>query len=350
MQTRVARASVKRPVKPKFVDPFKPLSDQEVRTRASSLVNQQLSPLMAQLREVIEGRSRAGQQAIGGYTQRLQGNLADLLPKLQHAYAGAQQSQAATNDALAQRLGGHGQQLSQELGGKLAEINAPAAAHERVAEGAAQTGTGAANAGYAAGSAELSRLLAEGAHATEYGSKLPGIAGLGGLQHSRDLEAMLSRELAEKGGEITGQGGALFAQLYQHLTDQELNKAIAKGSGLSQQAELKYKREQAAYERQLKQQQLTETRRHHQANEGTAAMRAAIAAANAAERARTNKVKERRKPNASLSAKYGWIVDDYGNYIRRKNKRTGKMERIPVVKSKSYSGGINSSTGLPNRP
>jgi len=234
-------------------DPLAPLSDAALQQRAQSLTTAQLAPIIAQIRAAIEQRSQSGQQAIQGYTQAL-GNLWQSAgPQTAAAYQQATQAVGSANSELANRLGSFGQNLGGELQNKLALQDAPQNLVGQVAGGATQTAQGVANANFAKGTAELSRLASEGAHAGEYAAKQPGIVGLMGLQHSRDLETQLNKELADQLSTQSSKAQDTFAQLYSHYVDQEWQKTLARTSGQfkSQQAiaDAKYKAQTVAFKR-----------------------------------------------------------------------------------------------------
>src|SRR5438105_3299496 len=84
----------------------------------------------------------------------------------------------------------------------------------------------------ARGSAGLEALNAQGAAAQAYGAQMPGIAGLTGLQSGRQLQAQLNQELGTQLSSVGANAASNQSSIYQHLLDQELQKAIASQSGL----------------------------------------------------------------------------------------------------------------------
>jgi hypothetical protein len=280
-----------RPVHRTFTDPFAPLSDAELRARAASEAQGALGPLLAQIQQAIEARSRSGMAAIGGLTNELGGLWRGVAPATQGIYGEAQKSGSQINDALANRLGQFGQGLQGEMAGKAALQGAPAGPAGEISQGAAQTALGAANAGFARGSAGLEMLNTQGAAAGAYGAKLPGIAGLTGIQSGRQLQAQLNQTLADQLS--SAQTGAASSQssIYQHLLDQELQKAIASQSGLinkdklaaqqyNKRQDLIYKRQKDKRANQIKMQSLgisaarvTEYARHNGISEQQAQRR-----------------------------------------------------------------------------
>ena len=234
--------------------------------------------------------------------------------------------------------------MSSEIGGKLAGINAPANIQQQVTSGAGVTAQGAANAGFAKGSAGLEQLIGQGAAAQGFAAQLPGIAGLTGLQTSRGLQAQLNKELVDQLGQARSGAASSSSSLYQHLFDQELEKAIARQSGLvnkeklsadryNKQQTLRYKQQKDKFDRGIKlanlgisQQRVNESARAHGISEKQAAQRLIQQAQNA------------RNANLRQSR---WRVDQHGNLIWRVNKKTGKRERVPIPKqgTKKKSGG-----------
>lgn len=209
-------------------DPFAPLSEQAIRSRATADVRSQVDPILKQITSGIESRTRAGSNAISGYTSTLADRLGAGVGKVQDIYGGAQQSQAAVEEALASRLSGQGNQLSGELSAKLAQIGAPGSQVQDVAGGAAQMGQGLAGASYGHGSASLSRLIQEGAAEGALAQKQPGIARLGGLQQLGTLQRQSQADLAEQTGEVNSRVPGLIQQLLGDYRQNELSKAGAR--------------------------------------------------------------------------------------------------------------------------
>src|SRR6266542_2878831 len=330
-----------RPVPPPprpVVDPFAPRTNEQIQAQVSAEQMKLLGPIIQEIQRAIEARSQAGQQAIQGYTSQLGGLWSGAAGQTRAAYDQARQAQAGVNTALADRLGGFGQGLSSEIGGMLAGINAPANVQQQFAGGAGLTAQGAANAGFARGSDGLEQLIGQGAAAQGYAAQLPGIAGLTGLQTSKGLQAQLNKELADQLGQARTGAASSSSSLYQHLLDQELEKAIAKQSGLvnkeklsadryNKQQTLRYKQQKDKFDRGIKlanlgisQQRVNETARAHGISEKQAAHRLIQQAQNA------------RNVNLRQSR---WRVDQQGNIIWRVNKKTGKRERVPIPKPKN---------------
>jgi hypothetical protein len=335
-----------RPVPRTYVDPFAPTSDAELQARAGGIGQQQLAALIDQIRQAIEGRSRSGTAAIGSLTNQLGGLMSGVGPASQKIYDTARVSGSQINDALANRLGQFGQGLAAEQAGKFALQGAPAGVAGQIAGGTQQTAQGAANAGFARGSAGTEMLNTQGAAAGAYGAALPGIAGLTGIQNERNLQAQLSKAFADQVGAAQGQSQTTIANIYMHLLDQELSKAVAKQSGLINQekinatnynknAALTYKKQNDARNAKLKaqslgisQQRVNETMRHNGMSE-TQAIKSLIAQNQRA-------TQTQRQQNLRQNK---WQTNPNGTFKTRLNKKTGKQERIPIAKPKSSSSG-----------
>lgn len=319
-------------------DPFAPLTDAELQARAAAQAAGTYGPQAAAIQAAIEARSRAGMSAIGGLTNQLGGLWQGVAPQTGQIYGQARADQGRVNTELANRLGSFGQGLQSELEGKLALQNAPANVTQEIAGGAGQTAQGVANANFASGSAGLEALLAQQAAAQAYGAKLPGIAGLSGLQAGRQLEAQLNQSLADQLGRAGADRASTQSQIYLHLLDQELNKATARQTGLIKDATLAeskryhtstltYKMQKDARDRALKRAslgisdaRLREQMRHNNQTEAQAT--ASLVAQN--QRARNQQRQQRLRQK-------NWQVDPVtGKFKTRLNKKTGKQERIPI--------------------
>lgn len=254
-----------RPVHQKVVDPFAPETEDQTRLRARQLVEQELGPILQQIQAAIEARSKSGQAAIQGYTGELGHLWSGIAPATGQYYDTARGQQSQVNSEVANRLGSVGQALGSEIGNKISY--APEAVQKDIAGGAATTAQGVANANFTKGSAGLEALIAEGAAAKAYGAQMPGIAGLTGLQSSKQLQAQLNSDLAKQLGDARSQAEGSYSSIYERERDRELQKAIASQSGLQnqekihadqqyKQQQLKYKQAKDRYDRALKLQQL----------------------------------------------------------------------------------------------
>jgi hypothetical protein len=337
----VSRTTRPRPVKPvrqTVVDPFAPTSDAQLQARAQTMANSQTSPLLQQLQQAIEARSQSGSNAIGGYTKELGGLFSNVAPQTANIYNQAIQSQSGTNQQLADRLGAFGQGLQGEVGNKLGYAGAVG---QQIAGQAGQTAQGAANAGFAKGAAETSMLNTHSAAAQTYGAKLPGIAGLTGLQSIKHLQQQLSQEFADKAGQISAHAQDLFGQIYNHELDMEWQKVLAKQSGQFKSAEAearahdkaammswrkstqRWRQSQDVARNRQRQQQIDEARAHHGVTESQGQARLSQQDRNARN--------QNRRQNK-------WQTNPDGSFRYRRNKITGNKERIPLKPGKGGGG------------
>lgn len=191
-----------------------PLTDAQIQTNAQG----QLSPLIQQLTDSLNRQAQSGTAAIGGYTSDLAKALGGYQQNAQNIYSGAQQSQAASDNALTAKLAGEGGQQAQDLGARLASINAPGATNAAVGA-ATQNAIGSGNALYATGSASLANLIASGAAEQSYAGKLPGLAGLAGEQQLGGLQHSIASSLADKTAGIEAQAPGIVSGLQTQRSD-----------------------------------------------------------------------------------------------------------------------------------
>lgn len=152
-----------------------------------------------------QGQARQGEAAVEGYAGSLAKGLAQTAPQNVHnAYAPAEAALAATNNALADRVSGAGNQAADDLAGRLASINSPNVTDPAVA-GLRQSAAGAGNATYATGNASLDQMIAEHASAADYAGKLPAFAQLAGIQQAGMVQGAAAKALADKLAPVYGQ-------------------------------------------------------------------------------------------------------------------------------------------------
>lgn len=173
----------------------------------------QLMPLLAQLDREFTGK----QAGAAGYAEQLAGRLAPLAGQTHSIYAGAENEQRSVDEALANRLAAGGQGLDSELAKQLALAGQP------VTHDAARIGAGAAAANQGLGSAAVGSLIGRGAAAENYAATLPGIARLGGLQASRQIEGERSLAADRLRSQIPGTLQRILAD----IRGQEFQKAAA---------------------------------------------------------------------------------------------------------------------------
>jgi hypothetical protein len=203
-------------------DPLAPRSPGQIQNGVRAEVNAQINPLIQEIIRSSTAKAKAGMGAIQGYAGQLATDLGGYAGSARDIYGGAQQSQAALDASIRGALVGQGNELQSELSGKLAAIGGTAA------PAAAETGLGAGNASYVSGSADLARLISEGASAQNYAAKLPGFARLGGLQSARSLQLSNTAEMNNQIGEIRSQAPGLIRQLLTQAKSEETDKALAR--------------------------------------------------------------------------------------------------------------------------
>lgn len=191
---RARRAPVVRkriiPTATKPVVPGAPAVD-PMFTKANNTVMGFMNPMLSRLAAQRVAAEANARQVAPQHVAALQTAMQVPAKAIDTAYDRGIQSSSAVNEALANRLGGVGQAAGADLTTKLAQIGAQGAGElENVYKGAA-------NAGYAGGTADLQHLIAQRAEGAAYQAKLPGIAAIEG---NRDLSQALS-EMRQNFGE-----------------------------------------------------------------------------------------------------------------------------------------------------
>lgn len=203
-------------------DPLAPKSPGQIQGQIRADVNAQINPLLQEIIRSSTARTKAGMGAIQGYAGQLAKDLGGYADSARGIYGGAQQAQAATDASVRGALMGQGNDLQGELAGKLAQIGGTAP------PAAAQTGLDAGNAAYVSGSADLTRLIGQGAAAQDYAAKLPGFARLGGLASARELSLSSQASLADERGRLTSQVPGMIRDLLTTARKDETDKALAR--------------------------------------------------------------------------------------------------------------------------
>lgn len=171
-----------------------------VPVTAPLTVEQQAQRELNQIRPEILGpinaRIAAQQAAINSSAQTLADLMGKYAPDAKAIYGNAQVGQAAVDSALGSTLSGQGQAGQDELAAKLQAIGADPGTVARLTSTAAANTTGATGALDARGSSSLSDLISQGTSAQDYGSKLPGVAGMYGLQSTKAAQAQGTTDIA----------------------------------------------------------------------------------------------------------------------------------------------------------
>lgn len=345
------------------------LTEQQLAARAQGEVD----PLIAAISARINARAQAGAGAISGYTKQLASDLGQYAPQAANIYGQAQQAQAGTDAALSQMLSGQGNDLAANLSAKLGAAGMPQTVIDKTTGDAKTVGTGSAGALYGTGSAALSNLISQGASAQDYASKLPGIAGLGGLQSMRALEQQSQSQLADQSAQVEQQLPTILSSLRTGNQQAQADRATTANSiwdslmGRNERIATgnRSRADTLAANRQARADALSLGTARNATTIAAANTRAAATIAEANQRNQTTialadgrnrtaislaKVKADQqaandaKPNATLSKGLGYLVDSTGNYIPDKN---GNPRVLPGFK---VQNGQIVKTGTPKVP
>jgi hypothetical protein len=271
-----------------------------VEQQASRDVSRAYEPQIAALTDSIMARAKAGMGAIQGYGSQLAQALSGGSQAMGDIYGAAQQKQAAADAALTGGLRTSTNTEADALATRLGAIGGPTT-H---ADQGRDTGMGAAGALAGMGSASLSQLISEGAGQQAYARKLPDIARLSGLQSARELELSSTRDLADRTGEIRARiPGAVIERQQQirgNIDSREQQRYERAQDARAQAFEEAIAREQRLLDWQKYQSGLTEDEQ------------------------------DRSAPNASLSSKFGYIVDSMGRPVLGADGQRQPVYRAPA--------------------
>lgn len=203
---------------------------------AQALADTLLGPVQKSTTDALNQAANARQGSVTAATAELAKLFGQYGPTAAGGYDQNIAGDAAVSQSLADRLNNQGAAGSSDIAAKLAAISADPALAARVSGEVSQYGTGAANAGFAIGAADLNRLLSEKAHAKDYGAKLPGIAGQYGLQATQQLQGDTQRQISDAITQLQQKRpdlvmGLLNQRNQQHQQDL-LNRLAAKQYGL----------------------------------------------------------------------------------------------------------------------
>ncbi len=208
-------------------------------TRANNTVMQFMNPMLSRLAAQRVAAEANARQVAAGHGQALGAALTASAKPMDESFNRGIVSSAAVNDALAARLGTQGATAQGDLSTKLAQIGAQDTGQ------IAQTYKGAADAGFATGSADLQRLIAERAAGGAYQAKLPGIGLLAG---EKDLQQALS-EMRQNFGEqeqgLTDQAAEQSFSLWDKFRGEKREDVQSRQDQLAAQAELYAKQKMA---------------------------------------------------------------------------------------------------------
>lgn len=167
----------------------------------AQLAQQQVSaafdPVLSQISDAFARRGAAQQAAINGYSKTLADLMGGYAGEARDAYTGAAAGQSAIDAALAATRQGQGAGAQAELAKQLADIHADPSTASRLAGGFSSDLAGEAQAAAGRGAANLSMLLGQGAHAQDYGAKLPTVAASMGLGATQRAQGQITNQLAD---------------------------------------------------------------------------------------------------------------------------------------------------------
>ena len=300
----------------------------------------------------IELLLRQAARGVGQINARTSGISSALMPfagRAEGYFAPMQAQEQSVGNALNQSLAQQGQQLGGDISASLASIQAPGASLIQYGQGTAQTGAQAGQAIGALSSADLERLHSQASAEQIYAAALPRLAELAGAQERRNFMAQASQDLQDLALEEASRSRDNYFQerewRYKVRQDkQEQKRRRYQDRVRVQQAKREAKRQAAldriAQQAAAKEYGLDVYEAQSRAADRAARTQLAVRKQNESE-AQFNQRERRyqqqfqarlraaeksgRKPNSSLSAKYGYIVDSYGKPILTKN---GK--RIPI--------------------
>lgn len=288
-----------------------PMSDFDL---AQSRTSQLLDPVIKQITDAINARTNAQQSAVTGYTGELARLYGLYTGESGKAFDQGIASSATVNDALANRLAGVTSSTGTDLAAKLASISADPATAARISGDVAAAGKGAGNAGFALGSADLSALIGQKANAGDYGAKLPGLAGLYGLQATKQAQGQGSTDLASALTQLEGNAPSLATSL---LSQIQTNR--------NQQQQLDFEKSQFGVK--TKQTKAAATVKANTADASLSKALGFLVNAQGDPVLKGGKIVEMpqstsaRKANASLSKSLGYVVDAQGEPILRGGKK-----------------------------
>src|SRR5581483_6533554 len=179
------------PAHPVHAAPAPPTDTQLAQQQVSAAFD----PVLKQTTAAYSQRGADQARAISGATDSLATLMAKYAPAARAAYTGAAAGQSAIDAELAATRQGQGAQAQAELAAKLAAIHADPATAARIGGQFGGDLAGEAQATAGRGAANLSMLLGEGAHAADYGAKLPAIAGAVGLQAASQAQGQVTSDL-----------------------------------------------------------------------------------------------------------------------------------------------------------
>ncbi|MFL5914124.1 MAG: C40 family peptidase [Gaiellaceae bacterium] len=219
-----------------------PLAAAAAPRTAAQAAQAELDPVIASITKSANERAAAAEAAIKGLTDSYAHSIGGI--DYGAPYAGAESGQAAVDAALEQSLAGHGSDLAAGLATRLAPLEGTSGAPvvSDIGHGLAVQGAGAGTTRLASGSAALGNLIADAAASREYGTKMPGIADLSGLQGLKQAEGNAQSEIAQGTTAVESK----LPDIIQQIKADRLAARNAKTEAAYKGAELALARDKAA--------------------------------------------------------------------------------------------------------
>lgn len=298
--------------------------------RAQQQVATTFAPVVSSTAKAFNDRAAQEQAAITGYTSELAKLMGGYGDAAKQAYGAAAASQAAVDAAFAATRAGQGSAAQSELAAKLGSMGVDPATSTRITSSLGSDFAGESKAAAGRGAASLSALLAEGAQAQDYGAKLPGVAGLYGLNATKQAQGRITSELSQALAQLESQRpGAVqsaLAQIQQNRNQVEANRQAAAALGVTKTKTVAAITHQQNDDIAARQRLANEQARIAVARTNADLARQRIGLQRKRDQqSLDNQIASGKKPNAALSRVYGYMVDSNGQPILN-----AKGNRIPV--------------------
>lgn len=324
-------------------------------------------------------RSQAGVSRINQRGSAIGSALQPFAGRVQSYYGPIQQQESAIGSSLNQSLANTGAQIGSQIGGSLAGNQAPAQAVSQYGGGAATMGAQAGAAVGGLSSADLERLKGEATAEQIYAAALPRLAALAADQERRAFLEDAQMELADLAAQesMRQREDMRYEREWQRQQQQDrrqqkqdrIERSRYRTDLRMKQRDVRYGRKQDTLERKrqsyldrlagqaaaqeygldlIDAQQAQERINISKGNLALAERRQGESERQFAARERRYQqqfqarmraaARDGKKPDASLSAKYGYIVDSSGRPILTKNgkripirtdKKTAENDKVP---------------------
>jgi len=193
------------------------LTDDQIQAQAAARAKAIYDPMIQQVVDSINRRGQEGAAAIAALTGAYAKAAAGYAAAIPGIYGPAKAEIATAVQFLSDRLKGEGATTGKDLASALEQ----AGQQNTSGIDLAQIGTGAGNAAYGTGIAELDALIAREAADQTFAAGEPSRAFAGGQQQTADFQRYLTRLLADQTGQITAQIPQTAEQIAESLTARE---------------------------------------------------------------------------------------------------------------------------------